>query len=343
MREKFQTYCHVWGAGLGRMVLLGVGIAGMSQGAIAQSSLPVPSPANASSIAQSADAPADSLCPAPVLSRLTRYQTRAGDTIASLAQRHNLTAETLIGMNPVLRQGNPPAGTSLLIPPINGLRVEVPAGRTWRDLAQQYRVRADVLFEANGCRPPGRVAFVPGATLSSANLAAGSPATGSPATGTVADPNARPRITSPDRAAAILRTHPLGSPTAALVIKGYGWQVDRQSGRVVFNSGVDLAAPEGNPVVAAGEGTIAFAANQGTYGNLVVVNHPEGLQTRYAQLGTIQVQVGQRVQAGDRLGTVGRSAPDREPFLRFEVRSNSDLGWVAQDPSLYFRDMQVGQ
>lgn len=338
MREKFQAYRKCWGAGLGRMVLLGVGIAGMGQGAIAQASLPVHSPADAAPIAQAVDAPADSLCPAPVLSRLTRYQTRAGDTIASLAQRHNLTAETLIGMNPVLRQGNPPGGTSLLIPPINGLRVEVPAGRTWRDLARQYRVRADVLFEVNGCRPPGRVVFVPGATLSSAN-----PMAGSPVTGAAADPNARPRITSPERAAAILRTHPLGSPTAALVIKGYGWQVDQQSGRVVFNSGVDLAARDGNPVVAAGEGIIAFAANQGNYGNLVVVNHPEGLQTRYAQLGTIQVQVGQRVQAGDRLGTVGRIAPDQEPFLRFEVRSNSELGWVAQDPSLYFQDMQVGQ
>lgn len=333
MSGKFQADGGCWGTGLGRMVLVGVGFIGISQGAIAQSSLPTPPPA----YAQSADAPADSLCPAPVLSRLTRYQTRAGDTIASLAQRHNLTAETLIGMNPVLRQGNPPVGTSLLIPPINGLRVEVPTGRTWRDLAQQYRVRADVLFEANGCRPAGRVVFVPGATLSSANPVPGA------AAGTAADPNNRPRITSPDRAAAILRTHPLGSPTTALVIKGYGWQVDRLSGRVVFNSGVDLAAREGNPVVAAGEGIVAFAANQGNYGNLVVVNHPEGLQTRYAQLGTIQVQVGQRVQAGDRLGTIGRSTPDQEPFLRFEVRSNSDLGWVAQDPSLYFRDMQVGQ
>ncbi|GAB4461371.1 MAG: hypothetical protein OHK0037_10280 [Elainellaceae cyanobacterium] len=319
---------------MGRAVLLGIGLAGISQGAIAQTSLPTRAPA----IAQSADTPADSLCPAPVLSRLTRYQTRTGDTIASLAQRYNLTAETLIGMNPVLRQGNPPAGTSLLIPPINGLRVEVPAGRSWRDLAQQYRVRADVLFEANGCRPPGRVAFVPGATSTSA-----SPPAGGNAAGAATDPNARPRITSPDRAAAILRTHPLGSPAAALVIKGYGWQVDRLSGQVVFNSGVDLAAGEGAPVVAAGEGTVAFAANQGNYGNLVVVNHPEGLQTRYARLGAIQVQVGQRVQAGDRLGTVGRDEAGEDPFLRFEVRSNSDLGWVAQDPSLYFRDMQVGQ
>lgn len=338
MRGKFQADCRRWGTDLGRMVLLGLGVVGMSQGAIAQSRLPDPSPAHALSIAQVADAPADSLCPAPVLSRLTRYQTRAGDTIASLAQRYNLTAETLIGMNPVLRQGNPPVGTNLLIPPINGLRVEVPAGRTWRDLAQQYRVRADVLFEANGCRPPGRVAFLPGATVSSA-----SPAPGAAAAGTAADPNNRPRITSPDRAAAILRTHPLGSPTSVLVIKGYGWQIDQRSGQVVFNSGVDLATSEGNPVVAAGEGTVAFAANQGNYGNLVVVNHPEGLQTRYAQLGTIQVQVGQRVQAGDRLGTVGRSALDQEPLLRFEVRSNSDLGWVAQDPSLYFQDMRVGQ
>lgn len=113
-QNRWQTIRNRWVVGLSSMALMGAGLMGLAQEAIAQS----------------ADATPESLCPAPVLSRLTRYQTRSGDTIATLAQRHNLTPETLIGMNPVLRQGNPPAGTNLLIPPINGLRVEVPAGRT---------------------------------------------------------------------------------------------------------------------------------------------------------------------------------------------------------------------
>jgi murein DD-endopeptidase MepM/ murein hydrolase activator NlpD len=261
----------------------------------------------------------DSLCPAPALSRITRHRITAGETLVSIAQRFNLIPETLMGLNPVLRGGAAPVGAEILIPPYNGIRVEVPAGQTWRNVAATYGIRADVLFEINGCQASPRVVFVPGVNWS---------------------PNPIP-ATVAGQANRVLRGYPL--PTVVPVISGYGWQVDPNSGEVVFQSGVRLAATAGTPVLASGEGVVAFAANQGNYGNLVVVNHSEGLQTRYAQLATIDVRVGQPVKLGDRLGTVGATGFARNPFLRFEVRSNSDLGWVAQDPGAYLQNMRVGQ
>ena len=105
--------------------------------------------------------------------------------------------------------------------------------------------------------------------------------------------------------------------------------------RSCFNSGVDLEAAAGTNVLSAGAGTVAFAGEQNEYGKMVVINHSQGLQTRYAQLGEISVQVGQQVQTGDRIGTVSSASGSTGARLHFEVRSNSNLGWVAQDPGNY--------
>ena len=254
------------------------------------------------------------LCPVPVLSRLTRHKIQPNETIASIAQQYNLIPATLLGFNPVLRNGSAPVGTEIVIPPYNGIRADVPTGSSWRDVARSYNVRADVLFEVNGCQESPSVVFVPGVNWSPqpAASAAATPAQSQP-----------------------ISHYPL--PATATIVRGYGWQLDEAIGRVVFNSGVDLAVQPGTEVLATGAGTIAFAGQQEGYGKLVVINHSQGLQTRYAQLDSISVRVGQQVQAGDGVGTVGAigAADAAAPKLHFEVRSNSDLGWIAQDPGTY--------
>lgn len=256
-------------------------------------------------LAQVQQTQAAQLCPEPALSRLTRHTIAAGETVESIAQQYNLIPATLLGFNPALRSGNTPVGTQLRIPPYNGIQVEVPAEATWQTLAGVYNVRADALFEVNGCQAEvPQMVFVPGV-------------------------NWTPTQTPPTNNN-LLRGYPL--PDAADVLVSYGWQVDPATSQVIFQSGVHLQAETGTPVLAVGDGTIAFAGIQEGYGNLVVINHNQGLQTRYAQMGSITVQSGQQVQVGETLGTVGAATI---PYLQFEVRSNSSLGWVAQDPGDY--------
>lgn len=123
-------------------------------------------------------------------------------------------------------------------------------------------------------------------------------------------------------------------PVEQSVGLGYGWRVDPVTGQNVLHAGVDLLAPPGTSVLAADNGVVAFAGQRGNYGNIVVVNHQGGRQTRYAHLASLSVRVGQRVQRGDTLGTVGATGqPDiEESHLHFELRYNSPKGWVAQDP-----------
>jgi len=260
---------------------------------------------------------AQSACQTPVLSRLTRHKVASGETIERIAQRYNLIPATLMGMNPVLRSGKAPVGADILIPPYNGIRVEVQPRQSWNDIAKRYGVRSDVLFEVNGCRPITREIFVPGVNWSP-----------------VESPGQK--VSTQD--VRILSGYPLPSkPTQSAILLGYGWGIQPNTGRVGFHGGIDLAATIGTSVLAAGDGTVAFAGNQGAYGKLIVINHAEGLQSRYAQLDSIKVKVGQGVKKGQTIGTVGTSGvpSSRQPHLHFEVRSRSNLGWVAQNPEPY--------
>lgn len=269
---------------------------------------------------QSVMAQSASPCPPAVLDRLQLHPITAGETIASIAQHYQLQPATLLGLNPVLRTGGAIAGQAIVIPPHDGVRIAVAPGTTWQQLAQTYHVRADVLFEVNGCVTTPTIVFIPGVTWSS-----------SVTTSDLASP--RP-VVAESKLFAVLTHYPL--PNAAIVVTPYGWQQSPGTGTPQFQSGIQLQAAPLTPVLAAGAGTVAFAGEQAGYGQLVVINHSLGLQTRYASLGTIGVTVGQSVRAGEPIGTIG-PAVDRTQAtaLLFEVRRNLAAGWVAQDPMPY--------
>lgn len=261
-----------------------------------------------------------STCSSSALSRLVQHKVTSGETLESIAQQYNLIPSTLMGFNPVLRSGKAPVGAEILIPPYNGIRVEVKPNQTWRDVAKAYKIRPDILFEVNGCQTAPKVVFVPGVNWSPVATATST---------------AKPNATPSER---ILSAYPLTSkPARSSLLLGYGWGIQPQTGKVGFHSGIDLAATVGSPVLAVADGTVAFAGKQGAYGNLVVINHAEGLQTRYAQLATVKVKVGQAVKRGQPIATVGTTGTpsSKEPHLHFEVRSRSGLGWVADNPEAY--------
>jgi murein DD-endopeptidase MepM/ murein hydrolase activator NlpD len=249
-------------------------------------------------------------CPTPVLSRLQKHKIATGETIASIAEKYNLIPETLIRLNPILNKGKAPVGKTILIPPFNGIRVQAPPGSTWRDLAVSYGVPADVLFEINGCQKKPSVVFIPGINWSG-----------------------RQRQTVNSYGG--FSGYPL--PKIAVVGLGYGWQTSPNNPKKFFHSGVDLIADLGTNVLAVEAGTVVFAGQQENYGNLVVINHKDGLQSRYAHLGSLKVITGKQLQTGDIIGTVGQTgSPDvNTPHLHFEVRYKSTSGWVAQDPKLH--------
>jgi murein DD-endopeptidase MepM/ murein hydrolase activator NlpD len=254
--------------------------------------------------------PTTPICPPPVLSRLKRHKILTGQTLQSIAQQYNLIPETLVRLNPNLQQKTFPIGREILIPPFNGIRITAPKGATWLDLGEAYGVRADVLFELNGCVKMPTVAFIPGTNWSS---------------------NARKK----DYLG--LSGYPL--PSVAPIGLKYGWQQNTIAQQRLFHSGIDLLADVGTPVLAAEAGEVIYVGQEGPYGILIVIEHPGDRQTRYAHLSRVSVAMGRSVKAGDEIGTVGTTGqPDiPTPHLHFEVRTKLSIGWVAQDPEIHFR------
>lgn len=95
-----------------------------------------------------------------------------------------------------------------------------------------------------------------------------------------------------------------------------------------MHKGIDIDLETGDPVFAAFEGKVRYAMYNESYGNCIVIRHPNGLETYYAHLSRIDVKSGDYVQAGDHLGAGGNTGHSRGSHLHFEVRF---LG-VAIDP-----------
>ena len=107
----------------------------------------------------------------------------------------------------------------------------------------------------------------------------------------------------------------LSWPLVAPVGDGFGPRGDR------FHSGIDLPAPSGTPVGAAGVGVVVEAGwHDGGFGNQVVVDHGSGVTSRYDHLSRVDVTVGRIIEAGDRIGLVGATGHATGPHLHFEVR-----------------------
>jgi murein DD-endopeptidase MepM/ murein hydrolase activator NlpD len=114
-------------------------------------------------------------------------------------------------------------------------------------------------------------------------------------------------------------------PVNGAVVSGFGMRWGR------MHEGIDITAPIGTPVWAAADGTVIHAGWLGGYGNLVVLDHGDGLATAYAHASAILVALGQRVSQGSTIALVGSTGNSSGPHLHFEVRVNGS----AVDPLLY--------
>jgi murein DD-endopeptidase MepM/ murein hydrolase activator NlpD len=104
-----------------------------------------------------------------------------------------------------------------------------------------------------------------------------------------------------------------------------GSRVDPVNGGADFHSGLDIAGDRGQPVFATAEGVVEFAGYQGSYGNLVVIDHGYGLETRYGHLQSFGVTKGGKVQRGDVIGRVGATGRATGSHLHYEVLANGNL------------------
>jgi septal ring factor EnvC (AmiA/AmiB activator) len=131
-------------------------------------------------------------------------------------------------------------------------------------------------------------------------------------------PPPRAGLTGPGGFAARRGKLPLPAPGPVAV--GFGRVVNPKFNTVTVQNGIDVEAPAGAPVRAVAPGRVVHAGWFKGYGNLVIVDHGEGYHTLVAHLATMQTAMGEEVEAGAVLGTVGDSGSLKGPYLYFEIR-----------------------
>lgn len=250
------------------------------------------SSAAASPAAAPAPAPGPAAAPAPAQPR--EHVVAAGETAWSVARRYGISVQDLAAWNGL------PADMSLRI----GQRLIVPE-------AGQSRSAAATAGTTRGTTAPGQGSPTPLP-----------PSSAAPLPDETTRPAAAPAPEAPAADLGATRTAASGSgqlrmPVSGSIIRVY------EKGR---NDGIDIAAPSGAPVAAAGAGTVAAITRDTAGVPIVVLRHEGDLMTVYAGLGEVSVAKGDSLSAGQSLGSAGNAG-----FVHFEVRR----GFESLDPERF--------
>lgn len=120
----------------------------------------------------------------------------------------------------------------------------------------------------------------------------------------------------------------LSKPVSGIISSRFGV---RSSIRSSAHTGLDIATSTGTPVKAAAAGTVTFAGWKGSYGNLMVVTHSNGVQTYYGHCSKLYLSAGATVSQGQTIAAVGSTGNSTGPHLHFEIRVNG----IAYNPQNY--------
>lgn len=233
---------------------------------------------------------------------ITKYLVQSGDTASTIAEEFGLSLTTLLWANKLAVTSYIRPGQELIIPPLDGVLHTVKKGDTVEKLAKTYQSEArDILawnrIGEDGALTVGETLVVPGGkqpappvrrVSSPSTLFTGvRPADGtSPGTGRLFWPVAARRFT-----------------------QYFGWR----------HTGVDIAGPTGTAIYAAADGVVEFSGWGRGYGQHIVIDHGNGMKTRYAHNSKNYVSKGNTVARGATIAAVGSTGRSTGPHLHFEV------------------------
>jgi murein DD-endopeptidase MepM/ murein hydrolase activator NlpD len=249
-------------------------------------------PASAGQVEEDGDTPK---YPAPQI-RLTTYTVRPGDTLSAIASKFNTSTSSIAHINGLSSADLIRAGMELsVIENASGTVVKVSQGDTLWDISRRYGVSIPEIAQANNLDVAevlkvGTTLILPGASL-----------------------RAVPSVS---------RSSSFRWPIQGSLTSSYGWRTHPITGQESFHEGLDIAAGNGTPIGAAAGGKVKFAGWYAGYGRLVIIDHGDGLETRYGHMSSISVSAGEVVSAGDTIGHVGQSGDATGPHVHFEIRKN---------------------
>jgi len=242
--------------------------------------------------------------------QMSVYVVRENDSITKIAEMFDVSANTIRWANDIKVGEKLKEGDVLIILPVSGVQVTVAKGQTLKSIAQKYKVDITDIASFNGISEDAKLAvgdelIVPDGEISETT------------------PKVAPAKTS------------TGSYVKTPTVYASGYFINpvpgfkyRSQGSHAHGTAIDLAAATGTPILASASGRVSFARNgyNGGFGNLVIIEHPNGTQTYYAHQSKIYVHVGEKASQGQIIGLVGNTGHSTGPHLHFEVRGAKNPG-----------------
>ncbi len=234
---------------------------------------------------------------------ISEYVVVAGDSVAGIAQKFNITVETILWANDLKKNSPVQVGQKLVILPVSGVSYKIKSGDTIGEISEKFHISQKELSEFNdltdGMLLVGETIVIPGGKLTAPVVVS-----------VKVDADTVSVKTDSTTKASGYFSRPVASGLRTQGIHGH--------------NGIDIAAPEGTPIIAARDGYVSLARGgdgwNGGYGNYVVVTHENGVQTLYAHMSSIDVLQGQKVNRGQKVGGMGNTGQSTGVHLHFEVR-----------------------
>ncbi|HVW71950.1 MAG TPA: M23 family metallopeptidase, partial [Candidatus Paceibacterota bacterium] len=246
-------------------------------------------------------------------SSISSYTVQEGDTLSQIAEKFGVSTNTILWANNLTLKSTIKPGMTLIVLPVSGVEHTVASGETLASLATKYHADADEIATFNGLESgasltAGSKIIIPGGEASSDMVAT----TKSTTTKKAVSP-AAPKLSAgggPNMSS--LWTHnPLDH---AILTQG-----------IHDANAVDLASPKGSTIYAVGAGKVIFVSTNGSYnhgwGNDVIIDHGNGVQTLYAHMSTVSATVGETVTGGTVIGAVGMTGNTTGAHLHIEFHN----------------------
>lgn len=227
------------------------------------------------------------------------YTVRDGDTLADVSKMYSVSVNTILWANDLSPKSSLKAGQVLVILPINGIKYTVKSGDTVESVAKRFNSHTENITRYNNLEESGDKLTVGSEII-------------------IPDGELTSNVSTPVKDVT-------SYPTTNGLILGYfirpvpnGIKTQNVHG----HNGVDIGAPIGSKIRATADGKVILARVGGWgggYGNYVILQHPNGMQTLYAHMSRVDVSVGDTVSQGDTIGAVGSTGDSTGPHLHIEV------------------------
>ena len=143
-----------------------------------------------------------------------------------------------------------------------------------------------------------------------------------------------------NKLASIPAIQPVSNVTLTRIASGFGFRIHPIYGIPKMHNGLDFTAPQGTPIYATGDGTIATASEGSGTGNHVIINHGYGYETVYMHMVRIKAREGQHIKRGEVIGWVGSTGASTGPHCHYEVHIN---GRPVDPVYFFFNDLNAEQ